>query len=431
MKRPVILVTGANAGLGLGLCKRLLIQLSNPVPPDSAALDIPRRDAAGTPFDARDGCTLLLACRNQAKAEAAKLELQELLFQLSHSDDELIQSNRSPNIWPNASSSSVNDNKPLRKREYETKLGAPLEMRNSDALLKYRQSFCAGTKIKIVSLDLSSVASTKDCARVVASEFPYLTHLVLNAGGASWTGINWVRATWEIVTNLHKAVTFPSYKLQRSGEVSKDGFGWVWQINVGGHYLLAHELESLLRASPYATPSRIIWTGSLEANPNDFHANDFQCLNPKLSTNPYESTKYQCELTSLAMDERFLAHEQPPALRSFTAHPGIVATSIFSGVIPAIMVIMMKCVFVLVCALYSQFRLAGHFRRITPLMHTRALSPHPLWPWHQRNTWMGMYAMELRLHGQVMNMSMLTVSWAGKTVPMGLRILAYSAQRVI
>lgn len=378
MKRPIILVTGANAGLGLGLCKRLLVQLSSPTPPDSAALDIPRRDAAGTPFDARDGCTLVLACRNQAKAEDAKLQLQELISHISHSEDELIQSNRSPDTWPDASSSSVNDKKLLRKREYETKLDAPLDVRNRDARIEYRQSFCAGTKIEIVPLDLSSIASTKECARVVASKFPYLTHLILNAGGASWVGVDWIRAIWEILTNLHKAVTFPSYKLQRSGEISKDGFGWVWQVNVGGHYLLVHELESLLRASPYATPSRIIWTGSLEANPNDFQANDYQCLDPKVSPNPYESTKYQCELTSLAMDERFLSHEQSPALRSFTAHPGIVATSIFSGVIPAIMVIMMKLVFFLVCILHLHSRLAGHFRRITPLTHTRALWPLPL-----------------------------------------------------
>lgn len=352
MKRPILLVTGANAGLGLGLCKRLLVQLSSPTPPDSVTLETLQHDASGTPFDARDGCTLVLACRNQAKAEDAKRQLQDLLSQLSQSDDEVIQSNRSPDTWPDAKSTSIHDKKALRKREYETKLDAPLDVRNRDARMEYRQSFCAGTKIEIVPLDLSSVESTKECAKVVASKFPYLTHLILNAGGASWIGVDWIRAIWEILTNLHKAVTFPSYKLQRSGEVSKDGFGWVWQINVGGHYLLAHELKSLLCATPYSTPSRIVWTGSLEANPNDFHASDFQCLDPKLSPNPYESTKYQCELTSLAMDDRLLSQNQS-SLRSFTAHPGIVATSIFSGVIPAIMVIMMKMVFFLVCALDS------------------------------------------------------------------------------
>ena len=50
MNRPIILVTGANAGLGLGVCERLLIQLSSTMPSDSGMLDDPKHNVASTPF---------------------------------------------------------------------------------------------------------------------------------------------------------------------------------------------------------------------------------------------------------------------------------------------------------------------------------------------------------------------------------------------
>lgn len=191
-----------------------------------------------------------------------------------------------------------------------------------------------------------SRTSTYACAILaLTSSYPYLTHLILNAGGARFTGINWLLATWSILTNLHKAVTRPTYKLQRAGDRSEDGYGWVWQLNAGAHYLMCKELRQQLRNSPYNVPSRIIWTGSLEADIHDYHPEDFQCLDQRISPRPYESTKYQCELAALGMDDmlRHSSAEHEP--RAYTAHPGIVASSIFSGVIHAWLLSLMKIVF--------------------------------------------------------------------------------------
>lgn len=33
-------------------------------------------------------------------------------------------------------------------------------------------------------------------------------------------------------------VTNPKYKLQRVGDLSEDGLGYIWQSNLFGHYLL-------------------------------------------------------------------------------------------------------------------------------------------------------------------------------------------------
>lgn len=231
---------------------------------------------------------------------------------------------------------------------------APAPQRNAAAVAEYRRRFVRGTRIEVVSLDLASAASTKACAETVRTRYPYLTHLVLNAGGAAWAGINWPLAFFEILTSLHRAVTRPSYKLQHPSEKTADGFGWVWEINCGMHYLLANELAPHMRASPYNAPSRIIWTGSLEASMSDYHPEDFQCLNHTITPHAYESTKYQCELAALGMDERFRKDERGP--RVYTAHPGIVASSIFSEVIHVLLLSLMKLVFYAVRAELMQAR---------------------------------------------------------------------------
>jgi 3-keto steroid reductase len=78
----------------------------------------------------------------------------------------------------------------------------------------------------------------------------YITHIVLNAGSSAFTGINWFYAAWMMLTNFHAAVTFPQFKLQRAGDVGKDGYGWVWQANLGAHYVLVSPLEGRHMLAP-------------------------------------------------------------------------------------------------------------------------------------------------------------------------------------
>lgn len=75
---------------------------------------------------------------------------------------------------------------------------------------------------------------------------PYVTHVILNAGLAVWTGINWPLAVWMILTNLPRAVTWPKYKNQRAGDVGADGYGWVWQCNLGAHYILVSRARATI-----------------------------------------------------------------------------------------------------------------------------------------------------------------------------------------
>jgi 3-keto steroid reductase len=129
-----------------------------------------------------------------------------------------------------------------------------------------------------------------------------------------------------------------------------------------------------LRATPYSTPSRIIWTGSLEAREAKYTPSDFQCVDAVKSPKPYDSCKYQCEIAALGMEEllnRSRLRTQPGTPlplgngeqettstasrsasgvlepKSFLAHPGVVASSIFADSLNMFMAICMKFVFYL------------------------------------------------------------------------------------
>ena len=80
---------------------------------------------------------------------------------------------------------------------------------------------------------------------------------MLNAGTASFAAIDWFKLIVPLI--MHPIITFTvvSYIVQRIGERSEDGFGYIWQCNVFGPYLFVSLLQ-LLKRSPltFATVSR-------------------------------------------------------------------------------------------------------------------------------------------------------------------------------
>ncbi|CAD6955417.1 unnamed protein product [Tilletia laevis] len=482
-KRPVIVVTGANGGVGYGICQRLLVQLSAPIPPDTLPEHPSKRDESSdppppSPFAAPHGVTLVLACRNAIKAHRARLELQALLDNLAALPDEedtplsppvgLGLSSQGPhgNIDEDADPAVVAQAVEASIRRRRRRSAAALahgngtgkgsdddgttvdadygekddeddvldegqdveDERETDVLLgqskhdslrvpnsvgrggagaraegvdlhgvnrgleyaqreakargKYRRRFCAGTRIEFVPLDLGSMASALKCANEITTRYKYVTHIILNAGVGPFTALNWLPALYLCFTNFHRFVTYPAYKRQRKGDISDDGFGWVWQSNVGAHYILVRALLPALRATPYSTPSRIIWTGSIEGYRVFYDEDDFQCVQPPYDVLPYESSKYQCELAAVGLDEVLrqsrirsapgtpfevdlrngkteIQAEPVSGLdrdegmgehglepRSYLSHPGVVASSIAAGVFTfAILETLMKWAF--------------------------------------------------------------------------------------
>ncbi|KAG6897680.1 hypothetical protein C0992_012429 [Termitomyces sp. T32_za158] len=78
MVRPIVIVTGANGGVGFGICQRLLFQLCHAIPADALPQSFTFSGDTSTvePFD---GMTLVMACRSVKRAEAARAKLLRLL----------------------------------------------------------------------------------------------------------------------------------------------------------------------------------------------------------------------------------------------------------------------------------------------------------------------------------------------------------------
>jgi 3-keto steroid reductase len=77
----------------------------------------------------------------------------------------------------------------------------------------------------------------------VRYRYPYVSHLVCNAGVAPFLKISWLlfcQQLWRNTLELNpfKVVTEPTYNVQHVGLMSDDGLGWAWQCNVFGHYIL-------------------------------------------------------------------------------------------------------------------------------------------------------------------------------------------------
>lgn len=71
-----------------------------------------------------------------------------------------------------------------------------------------------------------------------AFRYPYISHLICNAGCGSFDGINWPVAIKQVFTHPFVGVTVTDYKRQTSGRMSDNGLGFVWQCNVFAHYVL-------------------------------------------------------------------------------------------------------------------------------------------------------------------------------------------------
>ncbi|KAF7313423.1 hypothetical protein HMN09_00498200 [Mycena chlorophos] len=287
---PVVVVTGANAGVGFGICQRLLFQLCTSTPRDSEPEPWSTRDndLALEPPTA-NGLTLILACRSVKKAEAARDDLYHLL------DGHI---------------------KTLRAHaEYDG----------------YADDFRHNLTIEVEHLDLAEISSVFDFAARVSKRHSYISHLILNAGIAPFAHIKWLVAIRQVLHNLFEAITRPAFYAQTVGELTDDGLGFTFQCNYFGHYVLFRALEPQLHNTTYAPDSRVIWSSSLGALPQHYDKADWQHVKNEYS---YEAVKYQIDLAGTALDLHAL--RDPPVdkrVRHFVSQPGVAHTKISGNLV--------------------------------------------------------------------------------------------------
>ncbi|KAI0347014.1 hypothetical protein BDW22DRAFT_485718 [Trametopsis cervina] len=291
--RPIIVLTGANSGVGFGISQRLLVQLTQKNPTDA----LPQFQPLGTTSvdslqEHYDGLTLIMACRSEARALAARSKLIALLDSL------------------------VAEQKALPGYD------------------GHAERFRKNVEINYHHLDMLDVNSTFRFTEELSKKYSYVSHLICNAGAAFWTGID----RWAAVRSTFKrgfcwTVTLPPFKLQSTGIMSNDGLGATWQGNLFGHYILYRRLRPLLLA--YASlcdqPSRVIWTSSLESQPRWYDRDDWQLVK---TDHAYEASKYQIDLVAGKLDK--ISRQQGgegDVIRHMIAHPGVSHSEMTRGMV--------------------------------------------------------------------------------------------------
>ncbi|KAL4075663.1 NAD(P)-binding protein [Scleroderma citrinum] len=328
--RPIVIVTGANSGVGLGICRRLLFQLSSTSGQCEDAL--PKYAFHNTSVPSKelhppcDGLTLILACRSRQRAEAAKRQLYDLL------DEHVLRLQCSPNYDGHAE--------------------------------KFRQN----VDIAIHTIDLARVRSVFDFADEVAQTYPYVSHLICNAGVACFTRIDWPVCFSQLTANFIDAVTYPKFFLQSSGRISDDGLGWLWQCNVFGHYVLFRAIEPLLAKCTGSMGSRVIWISSHEALSERYDPKDWQLIK---SNHSYQSSKYQLNLMVLYLDQEAMKRGAP---RHFTMLPGVAGTNIANALLGPITYYIMYMAFYVARFLGSPYHPISTFKAAIAAVHV-ALVP--------------------------------------------------------
>lgn len=314
--RLIVVVTGANrqvsalrvpspclpqrSGVGFGICKRLLFQLSRPDIPDALPqpllADLAHTDGAPSPFLGATELTIVMACRSEQRAAAARSDLLRIF-----------------------------------DRELDRRA------RTDPALAARGRAFRTALRIDVVLVDLTSVVSVLRFCQAVSGRYPYITHLVLNAGMASFTGVNWPVVVSQVLAEGYHALYRPRFKLQDASPVTPEGLGAVWCANVLSSYILATRLRPLLRDTPYPD-ARVLWMSSLEAGRSSCPDNlmeNYQLLNTRVA---YEISKYQTTLLAPAMERREreraakerAASRPRAAVRHIIVHPGITSSNIFA-----------------------------------------------------------------------------------------------------
>ncbi|KAF8883439.1 hypothetical protein BD779DRAFT_1539940 [Infundibulicybe gibba] len=269
---PIVLVTGANSGVGLGICKRLLVQLCDANP----------SDALPQPFS---------SFHPEFKPKFANPK-------------RTFPPTEDP--WNDIPGFHV---------------GRVQEGPDREAA-KRAKNVRDNVKIEIEYVDLAMVDTIFKFGQLAKTKYPYISHLICNAGVASFAGMNWILCIRQLMLAPMAALTAPAFYTQHRGERSVDGLGWVWQSNY-------RRILPLLKACKHPLGPRVVWMSSLEASPEHFDQYDTQLLQTDHS---YEAAKYQIDLISHGWVE-----SDDTKIRHFVAHPGVCSTNISSALVGPVM----------------------------------------------------------------------------------------------
>ncbi|KAB5542874.1 hypothetical protein GE09DRAFT_1225024 [Coniochaeta sp. 2T2.1] len=318
-KMTFVLVTGANSGIGFGICQRLIDEFIATRSLDSHLILIP------TARSTRKSDDTVNALRQYAakRAECSKT----------------LKSRLGPGYEASETTRRIH------------LVSIQLDLCNLPSI--------RGAADQLVNGTLSNPSDTDAFLSLVDVRIPRLDAVILNAGIGGWSGLNWSKVAHCFFSKgIVQATTFPTFKAgikgltvnpipanPKSDDESKTSpvLGEVFCANVFGHYLFVHAVLPLLSREPASTapPGRIIWESSIEPTGGDFSPSDFQAIKTK---DAYESSKRLTDIiamtSSLPSVKPYSASylSPPPSSKDrnlltppkiYLAHPGVVVSTLF------------------------------------------------------------------------------------------------------
>lgn len=143
-----------------------------------------------------------------------------------------------------------------------------------------------------ILVDFTDMVSVLGAFYDLVKRYTAIHYFFANAAQGTYDGINWMGAVRQLVSDPLEAVTTPNYRLQKTGILSKDEMGLVFQANVFGPYYLIQKLKPLLIAGK----AKVIWVSSLMSDPKFLSLNDMQLIKSDIS---YEGSKRLIDLLHL------------------------------------------------------------------------------------------------------------------------------------
>ena len=78
-------------------------------------------------------------------------------------------------------------------------------------------------------------------SHIRCNRYPYISRLICNAGLATYSHLDYWIFFRQVFENPLDAVRHPMFNVQKSGAMSQDNLGHVWQCNVFGHYVMVSD----------------------------------------------------------------------------------------------------------------------------------------------------------------------------------------------
>lgn len=170
-----------------------------------------------------------------------------------------------------------------------------------------------------ILVDFTNMVSILNAWYELNNNYQEINYFYVNAAQGVYDGIDWFGAVREVCSNPIRAVTYPTYKIQKIGVKSKDGMGLVFQANVFGPYYLIRKLLPQLSKGK----AKIVWISSIMSDPKYLSMNDLELLQSDCS---YEGSKRLLDLLHLATYKRLLNEY---SIDQYVIHPGIFTSHSF------------------------------------------------------------------------------------------------------